>query len=90
MVVLESWGNARPVIGHRIGALPELITHEETGLLSAAFRPDLLAANLDQAFSSPKQCLDMGIKGRMILKVKYTQVQWMERMMALYASLGYA
>jgi len=89
MVVLESWGNARPVIGYNIGALPELITDQETGLLSPAFRPDLLAANLDRAFSSPKECLDMGIKGRMILRVKFTKTQWLERMIALYSSLGF-
>ncbi len=89
MVVLESWANARPVIAHHIGALPELVTEGETGLLSPAFRPDLLAANLDRAFSSPKLCLDMGIKGRMILKVKFGKLQWQEKMKALYTSLGF-
>ena len=90
MVVLEAWANARPIIGHQIGALPELISHGQTGLLSPAFRPDLLAANLELAFNSPKLCLDMGIKGRMILKVKFTRAEWRERMIALYASIGFA
>ena len=89
MVVLESWANTRPVIAHDIGAMPELISDGETGWLTPAFRPDLLAATLDQAFSSPKQCLDMGIKGRMLLKVKFTKLEWMERMVALYGSLGF-
>jgi len=89
MVVLESWGNARPVIGHQIGALPELISHEDTGLLTPAFNPQLLAASLDRAFSNPKECLDMGIKGRMILRVKFTRAQWLERMKALYGTLGF-
>lgn len=87
MVVLESWANARAVIGHQIGALPELIVPGETGLLCPAFRPELLAASLDQAFKSPKLCVDMGMKGRMILKVKFTKIEWLERMQALYNRL---
>jgi glycosyltransferase involved in cell wall biosynthesis len=90
MVVLESWANARPVIAHQIGALPELVTPGETGLLSPAFRPDLLAANLDRAFNSPKLCMDMGGKGRMLLKVKFTKAEWREQMRSLYTKLNFS
>lgn len=89
MVVLESWANARPVIAHQVGALPELIKEGQTGLLSPAFQPELLAANLERAFASPKECLDMGMKGKMILKVKYSKTQWIQEMVKLYSSMGF-
>lgn len=45
--VIESMASGRPIAATRVGGIPEIVTHDETGLLSPAHDPDALAKNLD-------------------------------------------
>ncbi len=87
MVVLESWSQSRAVVAHRIGALPELITHGQTGLLAEPFDRESLAATLDEAFSSPQETNEMGVRGRRVLEAKFSQREWLSKILKIYEAV---
>jgi glycosyltransferase involved in cell wall biosynthesis len=90
MVVLEAWARERAVIAHQIGALPELVTHGETGLLAPPFQAEQLAATLARAFDSPAECRQMGVTGRQLLATKFTKALWLDQMSEVYRSIGFS
>jgi glycosyltransferase involved in cell wall biosynthesis len=87
MVVLESWAKGRPVIGHRIGALPELIEDGRTGYLADPERPGELASALAKAFDFPLETAEMGHEGLIRLQTHFTKKIWLERMRKTYRSV---
>lgn len=89
MVVLEAWANERVVIGNRIGAFPELITHGQTGLLAEPFQPESLAETIRHAFDSPRECHDMAVAGRKLLDTRFTKERWLEQMVSVYRRMGF-
>jgi L-malate glycosyltransferase len=61
--VLEAMSAGRPVVASRIGGLPELVVHGETGLLVAPSDPDALAAAIVRVLSDPAGGARMGAAG---------------------------
>ena len=61
---LEAMAAARPVVARRIGALPDTVTHGETGLLVEGEAPDALAAALAALADDPERARRMGELGR--------------------------
>lgn len=89
MVVLETWANNRAVVAHKIGALPELVTHGVNGLLAEPFQPQLLAEALARAFDSPEECKAMAASGRQLLQTAFTKARWLGQMSAIYRKMGF-
>ncbi len=54
----------RPVVGTRVGDLPAVIDHEETGLLVDAGDVDALAVSLLRLLDDPQEAQRMGAAGR--------------------------
>ena len=84
MVVLEAMGRALPVIGSRIGGLPEII---EEGLTGSLFEPgdgDDLARQVRFLWDDPQLCRRMGIAGRQKAIQKYTEDAYFHNLMAVY------
>jgi glycosyltransferase involved in cell wall biosynthesis len=54
----------RPVVGRRVGALPETVVHGVTGLLVDDDRPESVAAALRALVAQPEQAAAMGRAGR--------------------------
>lgn len=89
MVVLEAWAQGRPVVAHRIGALPEIVRHEETGFLASPDDPGDLASALERAFSSGRENLaEMGRAGQLELSGHYSKDRWLEEINATYRRAG--
>jgi glycosyltransferase involved in cell wall biosynthesis len=61
--VLEAMSAGRPVVASRIGGVPELVVHEETGLLVAPGDPEALAAAIVRMLSDPAGAVRMGTAG---------------------------
>lgn len=53
MSVLEAMAHGKPVVASNIGGIPELIIHEETGLLFPPGNPYMLTACLDRLITDP-------------------------------------
>lgn len=61
---LEAMAAARPVVGRRVGALPDAVAHGTTGLLLDDDRPESLEAALRRLLSDPSRARQMGEAGR--------------------------
>jgi glycosyltransferase involved in cell wall biosynthesis len=61
---LEAMAAGRPVVGRRVGALPEAVVHGVTGLLVDDDRPESVAAALRALMAEPERAAAMGRAGR--------------------------
>jgi glycosyltransferase involved in cell wall biosynthesis len=61
---LEAMAAGRPVVGRRVGALPETIVHGVTGLLVDDDHPESVAAALRALLAQPERAAAMGRAGR--------------------------
>lgn len=88
MVVLEAWAQRRPVVGHRIGALPEIITEGVNGFLADPDTPSGLVEALEGAFLTGKSLETMGDNGYETLISSYNKSRWMDQMEKVYHNAG--
>jgi glycosyltransferase involved in cell wall biosynthesis len=64
IVYLEAWRCAKPVIGAKVGAIPEVIEEGEDGLLVEFGEVDQLASTILHLLKNHDLCKRMGEKGR--------------------------
>ena len=63
VAILEAMAAALPVVASRVGGVPELVEHGETGLLVESDRPAALAAALDELAGNPERREAMARRG---------------------------
>ncbi|WP_176560797.1 glycosyltransferase family 4 protein [Mycobacterium neglectum] len=64
LVPIEAMAAGTPVVATRVGALPEVVKHEQTGLVVEPNNPDALAAALDRIVTDRRLRDDCGRAGR--------------------------
>lgn len=64
LVNIEAMAMGKPVVAFGHGALPEIVLHEETGLLVAPGDPTALAASVSRLLKDPIESRKMGRAGR--------------------------
>ena len=84
MVVLEAWAQARPVVAHRIGALPELITDGVNGYLANPSDVIDLASVLETSFKAGSDLREMGRNGLETLIKQFNKSIWLEKIEQVY------
>lgn len=87
MSVLESLALATPVIGTRIGGIPELIADEKDGRLVEAGRADQLAAAISELAEYPELAAEAGATGREKIERDFGADKHYERVHAVYDKL---
>jgi glycosyltransferase involved in cell wall biosynthesis len=88
LAVLEGYAAGRPVIGARIGGIPELVREDETGVLFPSGEVAALAAALDRFANLPDARLaEMGAAGRRWVEQDFTATRYRNRLLQLYGSL---
>lgn len=91
MSVLEAYASGKPVIGARIGGIPEQIREGETGWLFESGTVNELAGMLSQLGSQPgAEIATMGRRARRLVEEKFNERVYLDRMLNLYESLGVA
>ena len=91
MSVLEAYALGKPVIGARIGGIPELIREDITGFQFESGDEASLAAVMKRvATSSDERLAEMGRAGRAWVASEFTAEVYLERMLAVYSELGVA
>jgi glycosyltransferase involved in cell wall biosynthesis len=89
MSVLEGYALGKPIIGARIGGLPELIREGETGLTFASGDVAALAAVLRRVIDLPAATLEQyGRAGRAWVETDFSATAYRTRMLELYRELG--
>ncbi|HEV7323823.1 MAG TPA: glycosyltransferase family 4 protein [Bosea sp. (in: a-proteobacteria)] len=86
--ILEAYALGRPVIGARIGGIPELVADGETGALVEPGNATRLAEALAALASLPSSArAAMGGAGRDWMRREFSPDQYRDRTMALYEAL---
>ncbi len=87
MSVLESLALARPVIGTRIGGIPELITDGEDGLIVDVASVEQLANAVRALWGDRIGAALMGIKGRRKVVEAFNADEHLSKILKIYKSL---
>jgi glycosyltransferase involved in cell wall biosynthesis len=89
--VLEAYALGKPVIGARIGGIPELVRENETGVCFESGSVAGLAAALRAMQSRPDAGLEqLGRAGRRWVEQEFTVGMYQQRILATYRELGVA
>ena len=86
--VMEAYALGRPVIGARIGGIPELIREGETGFMFEAANVDSLTEVLSHVQALPQSKLgQMGSAGRERMRSEFSPELYRNRMLSLYQTI---
>ncbi|MEW6518553.1 MAG: glycosyltransferase family 4 protein [Thermodesulfobacteriota bacterium] len=88
MTVLESMALGKPVIGSRVGGIPEQIIDGKTGLLFEPGNSTELAKKINDLLADNHSLISMGKSARQRVEEKYTILQHMDGLLNIYSSLG--
>jgi len=87
--LLEAYALGKPVIGARIGGIPELIRENETGVCFESGNVTSLQRVLEDFDSRPgAQIQEMGRAARRWVAEEFTVAMYRQRIMAVYRDLG--
>jgi glycogen(starch) synthase len=64
-VLVEAMAAGRPVVASRVGGIPDLVRHGETGLLVTPRDGEAIAASISLLLSNPRKAERMGEQGRL-------------------------
>jgi glycosyltransferase involved in cell wall biosynthesis len=87
--ILEAYSMGKPVIGARIGGIPEMIRDGETGCLFESKNVDDLARILEKVASLANSAIEKwGCEARRWVAQEYSSAQYYERLVDLYSQYG--
>jgi len=87
--VLESLALGKPVIGARIGGIPEMVRAGESGWLFDSGDADALARSLRSAWDSEDaRLITLGRRGRHMVEAEFSRERYAESMLDIYTRLG--
>jgi glycosyltransferase involved in cell wall biosynthesis len=87
LAVLEAMAAGLPVIGTRVGGIPELVVDGETGLLVEPEDPRALADALESLARDRRRLVELGRHGRERVAAHFSAEQVVHRTVALYREL---
>lgn len=87
MAVLEAMSMGKPVIGSRIGGIPEQIRDGIEGILFEPGNAQDLANAMDTLADCQEKARNMGLQGRRRLSEVYSLNKHMDSLMTLYTEL---
>jgi glycogen(starch) synthase len=88
LVALQAAQQARPVVGSRVGGLPEVVLHEETGLLVEREDPEALARAVLRLLADPTLAIRLGEGGRSRAAQHFSWTAHLDSFSKLYARLA--
>jgi len=87
MTVLEAMAFGKPVIGSRIGGIPEQVEDNQTGLLFKMGNRAELAEKMEHLAARPELRTAMGAAARLKLEEQYSLVRHNEELLKMYNHL---
>jgi len=85
--LLQALAMRRPVVATRVGAVPEVIRHEETWLLVRPGDPAALGAAVTSLLSDPHRGATLGMAGRRLVEKQFTLESMLEQLEVVYAEM---
>jgi glycosyltransferase involved in cell wall biosynthesis len=84
--MLDALACGTPVVGTRVGGIPEVIDHGRTGLLVKPHHPDELAAAIVRLLKDPALRARLGAAGRAHVETAFSVERMVEGTLAVYRS----
>lgn len=84
MAIAEAFAAGIPVVASRLGAVPDLLMHDQAGWLAHAGDPDDWAATLRAAWNAPAELDRRGRAARRAYQEHYTPAANYQRLMTIY------
>ena len=84
IAAIEAMARSKAVVASRVGGLPEVVRHQQTGLL-IDLRPDELASAVSYLLEHEDEREQMGAMGRRIVEEKFTLAHMVDRLEGVYA-----
>lgn len=84
---LQAMASGRPVVGTKIGGIPEVIHHDVNGLLVDSGNPLLIANAVKTLLGNPEKMKRMGEAGRRMAVEGHTTGKMLDSLEALYGSI---
>ncbi len=85
--VLEAMAARRPIVAAKVGGVPELIAHEQTGLLVHSRNPSDFADAVDRLLSNPEEAAAMGDAAGELVRREFTMATMVRAHRDLYLNL---
>jgi len=70
--IMEAMASSLPVIGSKVGGIPELVQHGDNGLLVPPADPESLARAIEQLVDNPEALRQMGTRSRKRVEENFT------------------
>lgn len=84
LIVFEAFALGKPVIGSRIGGIPELVKDTERGLIFEPGDKEDMAAAIRYLLNNPDLCKEMGQNARRFVDEEMSPEKHYERLMDIY------
>jgi glycosyltransferase involved in cell wall biosynthesis len=88
IVLLEAQALGIPVIGTRVGGIPETMAERETGILVPPFDPGALADAMEELLTDPGRRQIMGGQGKEWVAKKFSTMQMANALFDVYRSVA--
>lgn len=83
-VLLEALALAKPVVATTVGGIPEIVTHEVSGILVPPRDPVSLAEGIRRVLTAPDRGRKLGERGQREVTDRFTVAAMVERTTSLY------
>jgi glycosyltransferase involved in cell wall biosynthesis len=90
LAVLEAMSAALPVVVTRVGGLPELVTHNETGVIVPPGNHQALADALGRLLGNPAERHRLGLQAETKVRESFSGQQFASKISAIYDGLTFA
>jgi glycosyltransferase involved in cell wall biosynthesis len=87
LVLLEAMAQGRPIVATATGGIPELVVHEETGLLHQPQSVTELASHIRLLLQDEAQARRLGEAGRRLVEERFTMERFSANIAGLYRFL---
>jgi glycosyltransferase involved in cell wall biosynthesis len=85
--LLQAFATGVPVVASRIGGIPEVVTHEETGLLVESESVEALASAIGRVLDDPDAAAHRARAARALVETRFSHETAVGRLLALYDEL---
>jgi glycosyltransferase involved in cell wall biosynthesis len=86
--ILDAMASRLPVVATRVGGIPEIVQHGETGLLVSPRKPDVLAEALYALYEKPLLARQFGERGYDVVHERFSAEAMARRIITVYEKIA--